>query len=123
MEIKPRRTEEDYAATLAVIEALMDAEPGTRQGRRLDMRVRPVKVYEGKHPPRGRTIPSRRFAPDGEPGYEKKKISSRSSVREPGDSSPAFSYEKEDADSGGNQNHQANRADNRRLLGFPVLKR
>ena len=51
MDIKPIRTEADYDAALAAIDALMDAEPGTAEGDRLDVLVTLVEAYEEKHWP------------------------------------------------------------------------
>ena len=51
MEIRPVRTEEDYAEALEEIEGLMDAEPGTQEGDRLDVLATLVEAYEEKHHP------------------------------------------------------------------------
>jgi len=51
MDIKPIRAEADYRATLAEIESLMKAEPGTPEGERLDLLVTLVEAYERKHYP------------------------------------------------------------------------
>lgn len=51
MDIKPIRTEEDYLAALAEIEANFDAEPGTPEGDNLDILVALVEAYEEKHHP------------------------------------------------------------------------
>ena len=51
--IKPIRTEADYEAALARIDALMDAEPGTPEGEELDVLVDLVEHYEEKHVPMG----------------------------------------------------------------------
>src|SRR5439155_14037017 len=48
-EIKPIKTEADYDAALAEIATLMDAEPGTPEGDRLDVLVTLVEAYEAKH--------------------------------------------------------------------------
>ena len=48
MSIKAIRTEADYEAALARIDALMDAEPGTREGEELDVLTDLVEHYEGK---------------------------------------------------------------------------
>lgn len=48
-DIKPIRNEADYEATLAEIERLMEAKPGTRAGDRLDILVTLVEAYEEKH--------------------------------------------------------------------------
>jgi len=47
--IKRIRTEADYRAALARIEALMDAEPGTPEGEELDVLTDLVEHYEEKH--------------------------------------------------------------------------
>jgi HTH-type transcriptional regulator/antitoxin HigA len=51
--IKPVRTEADYQAALARIDALMDAEPGTPGGEELDVLTDLVEHYEEKHVPMG----------------------------------------------------------------------
>ena len=51
--IKPIRTEADYKAALARIDALMDAEPGTPEGEELDILTDLVEHYEAKHVPMG----------------------------------------------------------------------
>lgn len=51
--IKPIRTEADYEAALARIDALMDAEPGTPKGEELDVLTDLVEHYEAKHVPIG----------------------------------------------------------------------
>ena len=50
-EIKPIKTEADYDAALAEIATLMDAEPGTPEGDRLDVLVTLVEAYEAKRWP------------------------------------------------------------------------
>jgi len=47
--IKPIKTEADYDAMLAEIDTLMDAEPSTPEGDRLDVLVSLVEAYEAKH--------------------------------------------------------------------------
>lgn len=47
--IKPIKTEADYDVVLAEIDTLMDAEPGTSEGDRLDVLVTLVEAYEAKH--------------------------------------------------------------------------
>jgi HTH-type transcriptional regulator/antitoxin HigA len=47
--IKPIKTEADYDTALAEIATLMDAEPGTSEGDRLDVLVTLVEAYEAKH--------------------------------------------------------------------------
>jgi len=49
MSIKAIRTEADYEAALARIDALMDAEPGTPEGEELDVLTDLVEHYEEKH--------------------------------------------------------------------------
>ena len=49
MGIKAIRTETDYEAALARIDALMDAEPGTPEGEELDVLTDLVEHYEEKH--------------------------------------------------------------------------
>ncbi len=51
MEIKPIRTEADYQAALKEIEKLMEAQPGTPKGDRLEVLVTLVEAYEAKHYP------------------------------------------------------------------------
>ncbi|HYG62089.1 MAG TPA: transcriptional regulator [Thermoanaerobaculia bacterium] len=51
MDIKPIRTEQDYRATLQEIESLMNAEPGSPEGERLDILVTLLEAYEQKHFP------------------------------------------------------------------------
>ena len=52
-EVKPIRTESDYAAALARVDELMDAEVGSREGEELDVLVDLVELYESKHEPMG----------------------------------------------------------------------
>ena len=47
--IKPIRTEADYDAVLTEIDTLMDAEPDTPEGDRLDVLTTLVEAYETKH--------------------------------------------------------------------------
>lgn len=47
--IAPIRTERDYDATLAEIDRLMGAKPGTTDGDRLDVLVTLVEAYEARH--------------------------------------------------------------------------
>lgn len=47
--IRSIKTEADYDTTLAEITTLMDAEPGTPEGDRLDVLVTLVETYEAKH--------------------------------------------------------------------------
>ena len=51
MEIKPIRSDIDHEAALKEIETLMDAQPGTPEGDRLDVLVTLVEAYESKHFP------------------------------------------------------------------------
>ena len=50
-EVKPIRTEADYAAALVRIEELMDAEQGSPEGDELDVLADLVEAYENKHVP------------------------------------------------------------------------
>jgi len=49
--IKPIRTEADYEAAIARIDALMNAQPDTPEGDELDVLVDLVELYEAKHVP------------------------------------------------------------------------
>jgi HTH-type transcriptional regulator/antitoxin HigA len=51
MEIKPIETEQDYQQALAEIEQLMDAQPGTPAGDRLDVVTTLVEAYKPQHFP------------------------------------------------------------------------
>lgn len=51
MEIRPIRTEADYAAAVADIERLWGAEPGTDDGDKLDILAALVERYEAAHWP------------------------------------------------------------------------
>ena len=51
MEIKPIRSEEDYQAALEEIERLMDAQPDTPEGDRLDVLATLVEAWEEKRFP------------------------------------------------------------------------
>lgn len=51
MQLKPIRTEADYEAALAEIERLMEAEPATSEGDRLDILTTLVEAYEAEHHP------------------------------------------------------------------------
>ncbi|MCY4557783.1 MAG: transcriptional regulator, partial [Chloroflexi bacterium] len=55
--IKPIRTEKDYEATLARIDALMDAESGSADFDELDVLADLVELYESKHEPMGYPSP------------------------------------------------------------------
>ena len=50
---EPLRTEADYETVLARIDDLMDAKPGTSEGRELDVLVDLVDLYESRHEPMG----------------------------------------------------------------------
>ena len=52
-DIEPIRTEADYETALARIDELMDAEPGSPEGRELDVLVDLVELYETRHEPMG----------------------------------------------------------------------
>jgi HTH-type transcriptional regulator / antitoxin HigA len=49
MDIRPIRTKADYRAALKDVERLWDAEPGTRNGDRVDVLVTLIEAYEAKH--------------------------------------------------------------------------
>lgn len=49
--VNPIKNEHDYTAALQRIEALMDAEPDTREGDELDVLTTLVQAYEVKHYP------------------------------------------------------------------------
>ncbi|MDD1748740.1 MAG: helix-turn-helix domain-containing protein [Methanothrix sp.] len=51
MEIKPIRSEADYEAALKEIERLMESQPGTPEGDRMDVLVTLVEAYEANHFP------------------------------------------------------------------------
>jgi HTH-type transcriptional regulator/antitoxin HigA len=51
MNIKPIRTEDDYQRALEEIERLMDAQPDTPEGDRLDVLATLVDAWEEKHFP------------------------------------------------------------------------
>jgi len=55
--VKPIRSEADYEAALARIDALMNAEPGTPEGAELDVLTDLVELYESKHVPIGYPSP------------------------------------------------------------------
>lgn len=55
--IRPIRTEKDYEAALARIDALMDAEPGSAEFDELDVLADLVELYESKHEPLGYPSP------------------------------------------------------------------
>lgn len=49
MDIKPIHNDHDYEVTLAEIERIFDAQPGTEEADRLDILLTLVEVYEAKH--------------------------------------------------------------------------
>jgi len=49
MDIKPIKTEQDYEATLARVEALFSAKPNTPEGDELEILVTLVSAYEDTH--------------------------------------------------------------------------
>jgi HTH-type transcriptional regulator/antitoxin HigA len=51
MDIKPIKTEADYREALAAVESLMDAQPDTFEGDKLDVLVTLVEAYEAHHYP------------------------------------------------------------------------
>ena len=51
MKINPIKTKSDHRAALKEIETLMAAEPGSREGERLDVLVTLVEAYENRHYP------------------------------------------------------------------------
>ena len=51
MEIKPIRTEADYQAALIEIDRLIESQPGTPEGDRMDVLVTLVEAYEARHFP------------------------------------------------------------------------
>ena len=51
IKVRAIKTEQDYEIVLAEIEALMDAEPDTPDGDRLDVLTALVDAYETKHHP------------------------------------------------------------------------
>ena len=65
----------DYAAALARIDRLMGAEPGTAEGRELDLLVDLVETYEDENEPMGHPDPEaaiefrrEQFETSGAPG-------------------------------------------------------
>jgi HTH-type transcriptional regulator / antitoxin HigA len=55
--VRAIRTEADYEAALARIDALMDAEPDTPEGEELDVLTDLVELYEARHEPIGYPSP------------------------------------------------------------------
>jgi HTH-type transcriptional regulator/antitoxin HigA len=51
MEIKPIRSEDDHKAALEEIDKLMESQPGTPEGDRMDVLVTLVEAYETKNFP------------------------------------------------------------------------
>ncbi len=51
MDIRPIRTESDYQLALVAAAASMDAEAGTPEGDRLDIRATLIEAYEAEHHP------------------------------------------------------------------------
>ena len=51
MDIKPIRTEADHETVLKEIEKLMESQPGTPEGDRMEVLVTLVEAYEAKHFP------------------------------------------------------------------------
>jgi len=51
MRLKPIRTGADYEAALEEIDRLIDAEPGTPEGDRLDILTTLIEAYEARHHP------------------------------------------------------------------------
>lgn len=49
MDVKPIKTESDYQSALQVIDRLMNAEPDTTEGDRLDVLTTLVEAWEEKH--------------------------------------------------------------------------
>jgi len=51
MDIRPIKNDEDYRNALSEVDALMDAEPDTPEGDRLDIMTALVERYENEHFP------------------------------------------------------------------------
>jgi HTH-type transcriptional regulator / antitoxin HigA len=51
MDIKPIRSEADYQAALKEIDKLIESQPGTPEGDRMDVLATLVEAYEAKHFP------------------------------------------------------------------------
>ena len=49
MDIKPIRTKKDYDAAMKEIDRLFNADPGTREGDRLEVLATLIEAYEEKH--------------------------------------------------------------------------
>ena len=52
-DLEPIRTAADYETALLRIDELMDAEPGSPEGRKLDVLADLVNLYESRHEPLG----------------------------------------------------------------------
>ena len=51
MDIKPIRSDTDYEVALKIIETLVNSQPGTPEGDRMDVLVTLVQAYEASHYP------------------------------------------------------------------------
>ena len=51
MDIKPIRTEADYETALKEVENLIESQPGTAEGDRMDVLLTLIEAYEAKHFP------------------------------------------------------------------------
>ena len=49
MDIKPIKSEADYSAALELVDTLIDADPDTPEGDRLDILATLIEVYETRH--------------------------------------------------------------------------
>lgn len=56
-DVKPITNAHDYAAALSRIDQLMNAEPGTAEGRELDLLADLVETYEDENEPMGHPDP------------------------------------------------------------------
>ena len=56
-DVNPITNAHDYAAALSRIDQLMDAEPGTAEGRELDLLADLVETYEDENEPMGHPDP------------------------------------------------------------------
>ena len=56
-DVKPIADAHDYAAALSRIDQLMGAEPGTAEGRELDLLADLVETYEDENEPMGHPDP------------------------------------------------------------------
>lgn len=57
-DVKPITNAHDYAAALSRIDQLMNAEPGTAEGRELDLLADLVETYEDENEPMGYPDPA-----------------------------------------------------------------